>query len=92
MQTQLRKIGNSTGVMIAKKMLDESGIEPNAEVNIEVSGRAIIITALNHRRPLNGNLGTWRAQIRTAIKGGQKTGKSVWKNDGNKAFAKDWIW
>lgn len=92
MQTQLRKIGNSMGVIIGKKLLDLSGIDPSADVNIEVSGTAIIITSLKKRRPVNRKLETWGMQIRSAIQHGQKPGKSVWKNDVSKSFEKDWVW
>jgi antitoxin component of MazEF toxin-antitoxin module len=92
MQTQLRKIGNSMGIIIGKKMLDQSGINPSVDVNIEVSGGAIIITSLQRRRPVNRHLETWGSQIRFAIKRGQKPGKSIWKNDASKAFEKEWVW
>jgi antitoxin component of MazEF toxin-antitoxin module len=92
MQTQLRKIGNSMGIIIGKKMLDQSGINPSVDVNIEVSGGAIIITSLNRRRPANRHLETWGTQIRSAIKRGQKPDKSVWKNNVSKAFEKEWSW
>jgi antitoxin component of MazEF toxin-antitoxin module len=92
MQTQLRKIGNSMGIIIGKKMLAQSGIDPSADVNIEVSGGAIIITSMQRRRPVNRKLETWGIQIRSAIKSGQKPGKLVWKNDVSKSFEKDWVW
>lgn len=80
------------GVIIGKKMLDQTGIDLSADVNIEVSGGAIVITPLIARRPVNKNLSTWKAQIRSAIQRGQKTEKSLWRNDVSKTFEKDWIW
>lgn len=80
------------GVIIGKKMLEQSGIGLSADVNIEVSGEAIIITSQKRRRPVNKNLDTWGAQIQAALQQGQKPNKSIWKNDVSKSFEKDWVW
>lgn len=92
MQTNLKKIGNSFGVILNKKMLDQAGIIRNADIIIETQGNTIIISPVTKRRPLNRDLSTWRKQINAAIKQGQKPEKSVWGNKLTENEEKEWTW
>ncbi|MGN6600960.1 MAG: AbrB/MazE/SpoVT family DNA-binding domain-containing protein [Ginsengibacter sp.] len=92
MQSTLKKIGNSFGVIINKKLLSEAGINTSAEITIEAERNAIIITPRAKRKPLNRDLRTWRKQIKAAIKEGQKPGKSVWGNKISAEEDKEWTW
>jgi antitoxin component of MazEF toxin-antitoxin module len=80
MQTKLKKIGKSFGVILNKKLLSEAGISNNADIIIEARQNAIVISPIIKRRPINRDLSTWRKQIKDAIKQGQKPEKSVWGN------------
>ena len=91
MQTTLKKIGNSFGVILNKKLLSEAGIT-NPDIVIEAKKNAIIISPVTKRRPVNKDLSTWRKQIKAAIKQGQKPEKSVWGNSISEAEEKDWTW
>ena len=44
MQNNLKKIGNSFGVIINKKLLSEAGITTTTDITIEARRNAIIIT------------------------------------------------
>lgn len=90
MQTNLKKIGNSFGVILNKKLLNEAGIDNSSEITIEARKNAIIISPVKGRRPINRDLRTWRKQIKVAIKEGQKPGKSVWGNKLSEAEENEW--
>lgn len=92
MQTNLKKIGNSYGVILNKKMLEEAGIPRNSDIIIEAQRDAIIISPVTKRRPLNRDVKTWRKQIKAAIKKGQKPEKSVWGNKLTEQEEKEWTW
>lgn len=92
MQTNLKKIGNSFGVILNKKLLAESGITNTDEIMIEARKNVIVISPLTKRRPLNRDLSTWRKQIKAAIKQGQKPEKSVWGNKLTKPEENEWTW
>jgi len=47
-------------------------------------------TPVIERKPLNRDLSTWRKQIKTAIKQGQKPGKSVFGNRLTELEEKEW--
>ena len=92
MQTTLKKIGNSFGVIINKKLLSEAGITKTTDITIEARRNSIIITPHVKRRPLNRDLSTWRKQIKAAIKEGQKPEKSVWGNKVSASEENEWTW
>lgn len=92
MQTNLKRIGNSFGVILNKKLLDRAGIACNSEISIESKDNSIIISPVKGRRPLNRDLSTWRKQIKAAIKKGQKPEKSVWGNSVGEQEEKEWTW
>ena len=82
METNLKKIGNSFGVILNKA----------TGITIEAHDNAIVISAVTKRRPLNRDLTTWRRQIKAAIKLGQKPEKSVWGNRLSEEEEKEWTW
>ncbi len=90
MQTNLKKIGNSFGVILNKKLLNEAGIDNSSEITIEARKNAIIISPVKGRRPINRDLRTWRKQIKAAIKEGQKPEKSVWGNKLSEHEENEW--
>jgi antitoxin component of MazEF toxin-antitoxin module len=93
MQTTLKKIGNSFGVILNKKLLIQADISNASDIIIEAKDRAIIISsAAERRRPLNRDLSTWRKQINAAINQGQKPEKSVWGNKLSEQEEKEWTW
>ena len=92
METNLKKIGNSFGVILNKKLLEKAGITTTTGITIESHDNAIVISAVTKRRPLNRDLTTWRRQIKAAIKLGQKPEKSVWGNRLSEEEEKEWTW
>ncbi|MDQ6764023.1 MAG: hypothetical protein M3015_15540 [Bacteroidota bacterium] len=92
MQTSLKKIGNSFGVILNKKLLSEAGINNTTDITVEAHNNAIIISPVIKRRPLNRDISTWRKQIKAAIKQGQKSQKSLWGNSLTEQEEKEWTW
>ncbi len=92
MQTNLKKIGNSFGVILNKKLLSQAGISTATDIIIEAKDNAIIISSIAERKPLNRDLSTWRKQIKAAIKKGEKPEKSVWGNRLSEREEKEWTW
>lgn len=76
MQTNLKKTGNSFGVILNKKLPGRAGITNTEDIIIEAQRNAIIISRATERRPMNKDLSTWRKQIKTAIKQGRKPEKA----------------
>lgn len=92
MQTNLKKVGNSFGVILNKRLLNQAGISPVSEITIEAKNNSIVISLAAERRPLNRDLSTWRKQIKAAVRKGQKPEKSVWGNHLGKQEEKEWTW
>ena len=92
MGSSIRKIGNSFGVILGKKLLEQSGIKTGSEISIEAKDGAIIIKPRRKKRAVNRDLSTWRKQIKKAIKKGQKPEKSFWPDDMSKESDKEWTW
>ncbi len=92
METNLKKIGNSFGVIINKKLLEEAGISNTTNITIEARRNTIIISPITKRKPLNRDLSSWRKQIKEAIKQGQKPEKSIWGNKLTELEEKEWTW
>jgi antitoxin component of MazEF toxin-antitoxin module len=90
MQTNLKKIGNSFGIILNKKLLNEAGISNSSDITIEAREQTIIISRVKKRRPINRDLSTWRKQIKAAIKQGQRPEKSVWGNGISEQEENEW--
>lgn len=88
MQTQLRKIGNSVGVIIPKKILEESNV--GTDVEIRLSGNEIVITRAKPRPNLDRS--TWGKQYKDAIKAGHKPEKAIFGNRLSPAEEKEITW
>jgi antitoxin component of MazEF toxin-antitoxin module len=92
MVTHLTKIGNSFGVILNKKILQQAGVITSKEVTIEVKEGVIIIAPVSKDIPLNLDRSSWDAQFKKAIKAGHKADKSVWPDDISAEADKDWNW
>lgn len=92
MQTGLKKIGNSYGVILNKKLLGDAGISITSEITIKAENNAIVISPTTGRRPLNRDMNTWRKQIKQAIKKGHKPAKNVWGNTLSEQEEQEWTW
>ena len=75
MLTEIRRVGNSRGIIIPKPMLKEAGLEKEAEIVLE---RGSIILRKPRRSPRQG----WAAASRRIAEAGDD--KLVWPEFGNR--------
>ena len=76
MRTSLRKMGNSSGVIIPKPMLSELGARPGDEIEMSLEGGKIVIAPLK-RIPRQG----WREASKALAEAGEDG--LVWPEFGN---------
>lgn len=82
-QTKIRKVGNSTGVILSKEIIRQANIEES--VNIEVSKNKIVITPV-HKNPRTA----WEELL---IKAGSLNDKEqLLENFSNEFDEKEWTW
>jgi antitoxin component of MazEF toxin-antitoxin module len=78
MKSNIRKIGNSVGVILPKNILEQSGMAADAPIEVNVENGVIVIKAMRKRRPINTDLSTWRKQIKEAQRKGQTQDIGYW--------------
>jgi antitoxin MazE len=74
MITEIRRVGNSRGIIIPKPMLKEAGLEKEAEITLE---RGAIVLRNPRRNPREG----WDEDSRRIAEAGDD--KLVWPEFGN---------
>ncbi len=83
MKTKIRKIGNSSGVILSKKMLDELSIEPKDELELTVKDGKILIRKISETRE------DWKEQF---IKAGSLKENTEIMDFSNKFDEEEWTW
>lgn len=83
MKTKLRKIGNSSGVILSKRVLQELNIEPTDELQIAVRDGQILIQKIAESRS------DWKEQF---IKNGSLEDAAVEMEFSNKFDEEEWTW
>jgi antitoxin MazE len=74
MISQIRRVGNSRGIIIPKPMLEEAGLEEHAEIALE---RGAIVLRKPRRNPRQG----WAEASRKVAEAGDD--KLIWPEFGN---------
>jgi len=82
MLTKIRKLGNSRGVLIPKPLLEQAGLEDQAEILIE--GNTLVL-----RRPKRAPRQGWAEDSKRIAARGEDA--LVWPEFANEADA-DWTW
>ena len=83
MKTKLRKIGNSSGVILSKRVLEEVNIEPKDELEIVVTEGKILIQKVAELR------NNWTEQF---LKSGSLQDAPVEMEFPNKFDDEEWTW
>lgn len=83
MTTRIRKIGNSSGIIISKTVLDQLNIEPKDELELYVEGDKILIKKV--REPRKG----WEDQF---IKAGSLENDEEIIEISNDFDTEEWTW
>ena len=86
METKIRKIGNSTGVLLGKRILAQSGLAEEEVVNLTVLGDKIIIEKMK-KKPREG----WEEQLIGANAADDH--EQFFEDNMESAFERnDWTW
>ncbi len=85
MQSALRKIGNSTGIVLPRAILGEIGLTTGATLDLKVEGGRLIGTPLRNERRAG-----W-AEAATAIAATEDADSAAWATFGNEGDA-DLAW
>ena len=84
MRTALRRMGNSSGVIIPKPLLNEIGAKPGDEIEMTVEDGRIVL-APPRRKPREG----WREASKALAEAGED--RLVWPEFGN-LDDETWTW
>ena len=83
MKTTLRKIGNSSGVILSKKIVEELNIEPKDELELLVKDGVILIKKIAEPREF------WKEQF---LKAGVSQDSKVLIDFPNQFDEEEWTW
>lgn len=79
MRARVQKWGNSLGVRIPKPFAEETSLEENAEVEISVKGRKLIVEAIEPTFTLKALLAKVTPEnIHGEVSTGKRVGKEIW--------------
>ena len=86
--SRMRSIGNSKGVILPGRLIEEAGISPDADLLISAADGVIQISQAS-AGGINTDLSTWDAQFRQAIKKA-KPGSDLWDGIKNRFDEEEW--
>ncbi len=79
MRARVQKWGNSLGLRIPKPFAEETRLEENAEVEISVKGRRLIVEAVEPRFTLESLLDQVTPEnLHGEVDTGKRVGKETW--------------
>lgn len=90
MTSRIRKIGNSKGIILSNRLIDELGVSVGSEVILIAQKGQVIIKPSENTRKLNTNLSTWEAQFKEAIKDGDRPEKDMFEGMENNFDKEEW--
>ena len=83
MKTKLRKIGNSSGIILSKRILEQLEIEEKDELKLQVKDGKIIIEKISEVR------GNWKEQF---VKAGSLNDEDYEMTFSNQFDEEEWTW
>jgi antitoxin MazE len=89
-RTSIRKVGNSRGIILSGKMLDELNLAEGSEVEISICDHKIQIVPVPQKKEVNTDLSTWGNQFKAAIKAGDQPDKDLFDGLTNEFDSKEW--
>jgi len=88
--SRIRQIGNSKGVILPNRVIEEARISPDADLIIQVSDGVILIAEARSPGSVNTDLSSWDEQFKNAIKRGNKPETDVWDGMQNRFDEEEW--
>lgn len=89
--SRIRPIGNSKGVILSNRVIEEAGISPDADLIIQVSDGVILIAEAKSTGIVNTDLSSWDEHYKNAINYGNKPETDVWEGVQNSFDREEWI-
>lgn len=86
MKSQIRKIGNSKGVVIPPVFLNELKLDKDSDIDIELSGESIII------KPLSDPRKNWDIIFKKAIENDELPEEDLFDGMSNEIDGEEWTW
>ncbi|MBA2746853.1 MAG: hypothetical protein H0U44_11555 [Flavisolibacter sp.] len=88
--SKLRPIGNSKGVILPNRVIEEAGISSEADLIIKVSNGMILIAEDKTHSRVNTDLSSWEKQFKKVIKMGIKPESDIWDGMQNRFDEEEW--
>ncbi len=88
--SRLRRIGNSRGVILSNRLIEEAGIAPDAELVLKAVEGVIIISEAKKPSRVHTDLSAWEAEFRKIIKKGKKPEEDLFEGIGNSFDGEEW--
>lgn len=84
MKAQLRKIGNSSAIILSQEIIEKLNIVDGQEIEVSINRESALVLKptklnINERPQLNLDISTWEAQFKLAIIKGQLPEKDVFE-------------
>jgi antitoxin MazE len=89
-RTSIRKVGNSRGIILSRKILSELHLSEGSEVEVSLSDGGIQIVPVQPKRTVNKDLSSWGNQFKAAIKAGDKPDKDLFDGLTNDFDFQEW--
>jgi len=89
-RTSIRKVGNSKGIILSRKMLSDLHLEEGSEVEVNLSDAGIQIIPVPKKKEVNKDLSTWGNQFKSAIKAGDQPNNDLFAGLRNDFDSKEW--
>jgi antitoxin MazE len=88
--SRLRRIGNSRGVILSNRLIEEAGIAPDAELVLRAVEGVIIISEAKKPSRVHTDLAVWEAEFRKIIKKGKKPEGDLFEGMQNSFDKEEW--
>jgi antitoxin MazE len=86
MKSNIRKIGNSKGIVIPPAFLAEFKLEKDSDVEIELKGDGILI------KPVGNPRKSWEKAFKDAISQGDEPENDLFEGISNDFDSEEWSW
>jgi antitoxin component of MazEF toxin-antitoxin module len=88
--SRLRRIGNSRGVILSNRLIEEAGIAPDAELVLKAVEGVIIISEAKKPSRVHTDLAVWEAEFRKMMKKGKKPEGDLFEGMQNSFDGEEW--
>lgn len=88
--SRLRRIGNSRGVILSNRLIEEAGIAPDADLVLQAVEGVIIIAEAPKPSRVHKDLAQWETEFRKTIRKGNKPEENLLEGIQNNFDGEEW--